>query len=78
MSGEEVVVVAARPQLTSGPGLRCVTQDPLEPAAPQYRAVCTETADRIANSAYCPPELCGGHPVCNPCYALAKREGLLR
>jgi hypothetical protein len=54
----------------------CITQDPKEPAGPDYLAGCAKWATEIADSIHCPPE-CGGHPVCKPCLALAVERGLV-
>jgi hypothetical protein len=59
------------------PGLPCITQDPSEPAGPEYLAVCTGFGELLGRSFHCPPE-CGGHPICRPCYELAQANGLGR
>lgn len=55
----------------------CITQDPREPAAPEFLAVCAKRATEVSCSIHCPPE-CGGHPVCKPCLALAVERGLVK
>lgn len=55
--------------------LHCITQDPREPAGPEYLAVCDDNPTAVSCSRFCPPE-CGGHLVCAPCWALARKHGL--
>jgi len=55
----------------------CVTQDPREPAGPEFLRICATWGTEIADSVHCPPE-CGGHPICKPCLALALDQGLVR
>ena len=76
MLQEVVEVVAAETDLDTL--IPCITQDPKEAKydIADYLAVCTKVAALMATSIYCPPE-CGGHPVCRPCYALAKIKGAL-
>jgi hypothetical protein len=59
--------------------LHCVTQDPDEAAVagPAYLAVCDDTPVDVIASRYCPPEECGGHPICAPCLTLARANGLV-
>ncbi len=57
--------------------IKCVTQDPREPASAQFLAVCTVIATEVATSRYCPDGECGGHPVCAPCLTVAIATGLV-
>lgn len=57
------------------PGLPCITQDPTEPAGPEYLAVCTGYGELLGRSIHCPPE-CGGHPICRPCWELSQAKSL--
>ena len=73
-----IVGAATRAETSAGTNqLECVTQDPREPAGPDYLAVCTKVGTEISDSIHCPPE-CGGHPVCVPCLDLAILKGLVR
>jgi hypothetical protein len=62
-------------QSTTAAGLHCITQDPREPAGPEFLAVCDDNAAEVGCSRFCPPE-CGGHLVCGPCWTLAQQTGL--
>jgi len=55
----------------------CITQDPEQPAAPDFLDVCAVNATEIACSIHCPDE-CDGHPICLPCLALAAMAGMLK
>lgn len=69
---------ASSPEIGSD-ALHCITQDPKEPADPEFLAVCDDNPVDIITSAYCrkyAPE-CGGHPICGPCLELAREMGLV-
>lgn len=71
----------AAPAGTQGvqPGdIACISQDRSQAVPQEYLAICTETADLLANSTYCEGTGRGGHPICRPCYDLARLTGLVK
>lgn len=56
----------------------CITQSPDEPSPAEFLAVCTVSADLLAESVNCTEAGCGGHPICRPCYELAVERGRVR
>jgi hypothetical protein len=57
--------------------LHCITQDPEEPAPPEFLAVCDDNPVDVMTSRNCDPTDCGGHPICAPCLELARQTGLV-
>ena len=66
----------SQPSRTTTDDLHCITQDPMEPAGPEFLVVCDDNPVDVVTSRHCPPEECGGHPICAPCLTLARRIGL--
>jgi len=60
-----------------GDELECITQDPREPAGPEFLEVCDNKPQHLICSRFCPPE-CGGHLVCHPCFELGISRGLIK
>lgn len=58
-------------------GMECITQDPREPAAPEFLEVCDNKPVHLVCSRFCPSE-CGGHLVCDPCFQLGSARGLVK
>lgn len=66
----------ALPKSINTDAIHCITQDSKEPAGPEFLAVCDDNPVDVVTSRYCPEGECGGHPICAPCLALARKTGL--
>ena len=74
----QLEVLPARSEATGSDTMHCITQDPEEPAGPEFLAVCDDNPVDVIASRYCPDGECGGHPICAPCLSLARETGLVR
>ena len=70
----ETATLIRAEQVVTDDLIECITQSPDEPSPPEFLDVCTIKADLIACSFRCPEE-CGGHPICRPCFELARQRG---